>query len=285
MPDTDDILASEGHHDIAVVSEQAAAADHGPIEWHAGFEIEALGTLPLRNDYRINVIDLEDKMPTPRRATSKVTVEDTTSFVDFVNRFPTERDATVIYVGRGAAQATAIFNDNGRDPGWRDHRATLNWAKTDEWKRWTKNDRQLMKQEDFAELIEDGLSEIVDPDAADLLEIAQTVKGLMSVNIVSARYLQDGSVKVGYDETIDVSGGRSGDMTIPSHFTLQMAPFEGGTPITITARLRYRLVGKQISFGYILDRPKDKERVALDSEISLIASGCPDVLIVMGDPG
>lgn len=274
----------DGGHDLTALFEQAAAMP-GDIEW--ADDIQGLGTISLRKDYRVETVDLEKFLPAPRRARGKVLVFDTASLVDWVNRYE-PGNAPMVYVDRDNARVEAIIDENADgQPGWREHRAQLTWQKSAEWKRWTGQDRKFMKQEDFAEHVEDGLSEIVEPDATDLLDIAQTIRGTMNTEITSGRYLKDGHVTITWNESIELKGGAgTGQLDIPGKLLLQMAPFEGGTPIQITARLRFRVTRGSIEFAYLLDRPKDVERAAVDAEVSLIQTGLTGTTqVLMGNPG
>jgi len=242
-----------------------------------------------RDDYNFDLLDYESSLPAPRRAAGNVVLDETGSFADYVNRHA--GPDTVIYVMPRAAKAIAVFNDHAqidgqvRGAGWRDLRATLQWRQTDAWKHWRGVDRKMLEQEAFAEHIEEGLSEIVSPAGADLLEIAQTFKASMATNVRSARYLRDGRVSIAWDETIDAVAGRDGTLTIPNHIELSVAPFEGSDRATISARLRYRLSGRNLTLGYLLDRPVEFERAAIDAEmVALVDAIDTDVPVIVGTP-
>lgn len=280
MPDIDT--------DLARLFEEAAAAKLARIEPSA---TAGVWIRVHRDDYNVDLLDHEDLLPAPRRATGTVAIDETASFIAYVNRHA--GTDTVVYVDPRSARAIAVFNDHQeiatiddvRVAGWRDLRARLIWRKTDAWKHWTKFDRQMLTQENFAEHIEDGLAEIVSPAAADLLEIAQTFKASMATEVRSARYLKNGRVAIAWNETIDAVAGRDGELTIPDHIELAVAPFEGAVARVINARLRYRLKGRELTLGYLLDRPAEFERVSIDAELEHIHEGITeDVVIVIGAP-
>lgn len=280
--------------DLTTLFEQAAAIPES-IEWDD--KIVGLGTQALRDDYHPHIVDLGDYFPTPRRRQGKVQLQDTASFVDYARRFdfdgPTAESTSnptmpVVYVNRrNGPTAELIIDDHSENhPGWREHRATLAWQYTPEWKRWKAHDRKMMSQVEFAEMIEDGLDDILEPDGGELLEIAQTIKGTMTANIKSGRYLQDGTIKAVWDEELDVTGGREADLVIPGHFVLLIRVLEEGTPIQIRARLRYAFRERKLQLGYFLDRPLDREYSAINAEVDLIRAGVsPTTLVVLGHPG
>jgi uncharacterized protein YfdQ (DUF2303 family) len=215
--------------------------------------------------YKLEQLDLERYMPTPRRPKGTTIARDTRSFVELVNRHGT--DETVIYVDRAKATATAVFDDHHLDAGWREHRCVVHWQLTDAWDRWIRFDRVMLEQSEFAAQIEEGLSEIAKPAGADLLEIAQTLHATKGVTFRSERRLQTGEVKLAYVEDLQTSAGREGDMTIPAAFTLVLPILEGANPVQIEARLRFRLVGQKLSLGYLLDKPAERLKAAVDAEV------------------
>ena len=204
--------------------------------------------------YGHELIDLAEYLPAPRRKAGSVTLHDAASFGAYVNRHKTE--ATVLYAHRDASRVVAVLNDHATaGPGWGDHVAILQIVHTNEWKHWAGKDGNLLSQSDFAEHIEQGLDEIADPPAADMLELAQSFEAHSQVQFKSAKLLQDGSRQLVYQETVDAHAGQSGQITIPREFTLGIAPYEGTDPYKMTARLRYRLQSEHLMIGYQLVRP------------------------------
>lgn len=194
-----------------------------------------------------------------------------------------DEQATTVWVHPTAGRVTTVFNDAAPGaPAWRDHRAVLQLTKTPEWEHWAKRDGHLGSQTDFAEHVEDGLAEIVEPAAAEMLELAQTFHAHQAASFRQATRLQDGRIQVRYDETIDAKAGDSGQMDIPSTFTLAIAPFLGEAPYKVTARLRYRSSGGNLQIGYKLDRPDRVIRDALEQISQRLEAEFPNVYV--GEP-
>lgn len=143
-------------------------------------------------------------------------------------------------------------------PAWGDHVVALQLKLTNAWTHWGSRDNKLVLQEEFAEHIEDGLSEIVSPAGADLLEIVQTIKGATNATWSSGKRLANGQVQFGYVEETTAKAAASGQFEIPETFVLGIAPFDGEDPQGLRARLRYRAPrdGK-LQIGYKLDRPEE----------------------------
>jgi len=212
---------------------------------------------------RVAEVDTEGLLPAPRRKKGTYQVE-TVEALSAYAREHQDPERTTVWVAEAGDMVTAVFNDNGpTEPGWGDHRAVLSLRLTDEWLHWTRLNDQLVSQEQFAQHVEDGLPEIVEPDGADLLELAQHFYATTAASFRSVQRLRDGSVKASYDEEVTASAGHSGEMEIPGTFRLAVAPYLGEETYDLTARLRYRLDRGKLSIGYRLLRPDDVRRAAL----------------------
>lgn len=224
-----------------------------------------------------------DRDEAPARARSTYRPATVGALIDVVSRHH-DTDSTTIWVHPTNGHMVAVFNDAAPDaPAWRDHRAELSLTVTPEWNHWLSNDGRLLGQMSFAEHVEDGLTEIATPPAADLLEMAQTFQAKQDVNFRSAVRLGDGSIQAQYDEEIDAKAGRKGQMKIPSEFTLVVAPFLGEDPRELTARLRYRIREGKLVIGYKLDHPERVVRETLLAIGETLAESFSSVFI--GEPG
>lgn len=211
-----------------------------------------------RAEYLPPMDELRDN---PRRANGTVKVATVESLIAYLKEHGDIGGATTVWVHPTEGKVRAVINDHAGDgegtPGWGDYRAELDLIPTPEWTFWTKADGNMVGQVEFAQHIEQGLPEIVTPDGAELLEIAQTFHATTEAKFRSAHRLTNGEVKVQYDEDIQATAGSSADMTIPTEFVLAIAPFIGEDPEPLTARLRYRVSGGNLSLGYQLIRPHE----------------------------
>lgn len=182
-------------------------------------------------------------------------------------------DETTVWVHPTSGRVVAVFDDNaGEQPGWGQHRAELQLKTTPEWDYWLAQDGKLLGQEAFAEHIEGGLEEIVTPDAADVLEIAQSFHASHEATFRSQKRLVSGEVQFLYDEEIKATAGTAGQLTVPTTILLAIAPFIAEDRAKITARLRFRLSGGKLTLGYLLDRPDAVVRDALESVAERLAA-------------
>lgn len=129
-------------------------------------ESGAVYSLVVPDNAARELIDTEYLLDEPRRQRGTVTLHDAVSFVDFVKEH--EGPASKVYASLPSFRLVAALNDShaatsGTVPGWGDWRASLTLTKTPEWSHWESKNGQMLSQGQFAEHIEDGLDEIVEP--------------------------------------------------------------------------------------------------------------------------
>lgn len=277
---TSDELARAG--DIAaVIDVTAAAAEPAAI---ADGRALVLTTPPGSTS---NVIDLEKYAERPLRRRGKVKLLTTDSFARYVGAYV--EPGTTVYADPIEFRFVGVLdgnasNDHDGDPGWSEHTVTTTLRKTQAWQRWETVDRKLLPQGEFAQLIEDSVPELVEPDAATMLEIAQTFHARNGLTFRSAAALASGERQFEYSEAIEATAGRSGTLSIPEKIRLAIRPFEGSELFEITARFRYRLDSGQLQLGYVLDRPEDILRAAFDDAYQEITETNSNVPSYLGTP-
>jgi uncharacterized protein YfdQ (DUF2303 family) len=172
---------------------------------------------------------------------------------------------TTVWVHPTDGLVQAILDDNGDGNGYGQHRAVLTLTRTPEWLYWAAHDGELMSQLAFAELIEGGVQQIEQPDAADLLELAQSFHATNQVTFRSSTRLATGEQQLQYDEEIQATAGRTGQLTIPTVIVLVLSPFLGEPEVQIAARFRFRINAGKLQLGYKLDQPEKVTRDALEA--------------------
>ncbi|NYD39944.1 DUF2303 family protein [Nocardioides panaciterrulae] len=237
-------------------------------------------------DGTVRLIDLEAEREKaeyahkPRRKTGEYRVHDAESFVAYLAK---HADAdTEVWADAVAAKITGVLDANTTVDGPRheEHRVIYGVLLTEAWKTWAKYDGHLPDQQVFAELIEERATDVVTPSGADMLEIAQTFKATIGVNVESSKRLSDGQRQFEYRETVDAKAGKAGRMEIPETFVLGLRPFEGADAFKVTARLRYRLADGALRIGYKLDRPEDVLREAFLSVVQKVETGITELELI-----
>lgn len=217
-----------------------------------------------------SVRSLEYLADEPRRKRAHVLLYETASFIDYINRHKLPGQTHIFGKATELGGEFSAVLDYHKDEltqgaekimraAWGEHDAVLQLETTPEWNRWIGNNGKLLSQEQFAEFIEDNLNDIIRPDGASVLEIAQGLQGRKNVSFKSGKNLRDGAITLEYVEAIEVQGTisrRDDTFRVPDKFTLGIIPFVGAHGIEIDARLRFRIGSDgKLSFAYVLNRP------------------------------
>lgn len=203
-------------------------------------------------------IDLtgDQYQPLPARKAGTVSVYDVPSFLAYFKKHGDENSE--VYADVQARTVTAVLDAHAvHGPRWGKHRLVLALRPTTAWTTWTNRDGDLMSQGDFAHFIADNLTDLIEPAAATMLEIAESFQATTKASFESSTRLASGGRKFAYSEDTDAKAGHKGDLTIPDTMRLALRPFEGSAPYDVTARFRYRLDKTELRLGFKLERPDD----------------------------
>lgn len=232
----------------------------------------------------IERVDLTGPEHTGRisRKTGRTVVRDAASFLNYWIKH--HDDASEVYSDVEQLSVTAVLDAHAADePGFAEHRLHLQLRRTKAWEEWLALDGKLVDQDRFANFLEDHLPNLVEPDAATMLEIAQSIKATTKAEFQSSSRLQSGERKFAYVEDTKASAGTKGDLAIPGTFRIAVPPFEGADAYSMTARFKYRLDGGQLALGYKLEQPEERARAAFADVLTAIAEGI-DTPILNGTP-
>lgn len=231
--------------------------------------------------HKVDLTGIEYK-DQPTRKTGTTLVRDASSFLAYYGK---HSDAnSEVYADAERLTITAVLDANTTDTArWEGHRLSLQLRPTDAWKQWLALDGKLMNQEQFAEFLEDHLPELLEPSAADMLEIAQSFQAASKVDFQSATRLSSGQRQFQYVETTTAKAGQKGQLTVPETFTIGLIPFEGSEGYKLTARLRHRIGQDGLRLGYKLERPDEIRRTAFDDVAKAVGEQIP-VTILNGTP-
>ncbi len=223
-----------------------------------------VGSVYLTGHHRKEILDLERFQTAPRRATGTVAAATVEAFIDYV-KVHYAPASTTVWVEPTKGAIVAVLDDHTAEgPFWGQHRVKLTLTPSDEWLRWARYDGKLLGQEEFAEHIEESQLDIVEPDGATVLEIAESFHATTSASFKSAKRLSSGEVQFAYVEELKASAGSKGDIEIPKSIQVVLAPFLGEDRVPIEALIRYRLREGKLAIGYKLVRPDDVVRHAIE---------------------
>lgn len=246
--------------------------------------------------YTLQHLPWERVHDTPFAKRADRTFADTDSLVAYVTAHAIP-DKTAVYVTPGGsawnAFVEAIIDDHatGADgtPSWGDHRATVHLPQSPQLRTWVGQNDKYLDQIAFAEFIEANLPDIIEPSAADLLEVVTTLQQANKVAFSSAVRLDNGQVQVKYHEEVSATAGREQTMEIPQEFKIAVPVFEFGTRYAIKARLRYRVRDQKLVLAYVLERLDDIVRNALatgdDSVLATLRKELGEIPVYLGSAG
>lgn len=206
----------------------------------------------------------------PPRKAGTTTVRDADAFLAYWGKHSDTHSE--VYADAERLTITAVLDSHtGGAARWAGHRLHLALRETNAWKQWLQNDGVLVKQETFAEFLEDHLPELLEPSAADMLEIAQSFQAAVKVDFQSATRLSSGQRQFQYVETQTSKAGQKGQLTVPEVFVIGLVPFEGSEGYRLNARLRHRITPDGLRLGFKLERPDETRKTAFQDVVNKVA--------------
>lgn len=274
MTDYTSALVSSGSDVQAALDAGTALADPHPLD--EGMARFYSVVVPAGASHA--VVDLEQHLDryleNPRRKVGAFAAHTGDSFVAYMEKHVTSTSELWADIASGTVTAVINAHDStAGDAGWGDHRLVLKLQHTPAWTAWTDLDGKWLTQVEFAELLEERFTDVVTPDGATLTEVARTFKATKAAAFESEHILSSGQVQFGYREEISATAGKKGQLDIPERFTLGLAPFEGGKPYSVLARLRFSIDDQKLRIRYVLDRPTEIVRAAFDEVVGVIGAG------------
>jgi len=218
---------------------------------------------------------LEEYRTAPARRTGTARFVDLDSFILHVNRFKDEHSLVFANPDRSNPALTAVLNYHEKDatgaPRFGDHRSAYAFPLSDEWKYWQQKHDEKLDQEDFAQVIEDRIDDVIEPGAATktakefadeygvtfatrarLIELSKGLAINVGRKVVNQRNGQTGELRLQFEETHSDAGG--GALNVPDAVLLSIPVVRNGPLYQVPARLRYRVNGGVITWWFNLHR-------------------------------
>lgn len=215
-------------------------------------------------------------LPKPLRKKGQLHIHEVDSFIAFAKK-QGSLAVTNIYLDVDYSNqkilATAVFNDDGDEAGWKDHRAVFTPRLGEEWRRWNEKDGMKFDQAALAHFLETNISDITTPpdsklpSGSDVLTFVSRLEEIRTVKYGSGVNLQNGMVQIEFTEEGD--SATKGKLELFKEFAIGIRPFFGGSAYEVRAFLRYRIDRNSggIVFWYELQRA---DRVLEDASKELI---------------
>ncbi len=260
--------------DLSKIVATAIAGLGAPKSPSVGIGVPEIPYAVIPEGYKLE--DLERLFQIPARKRGHVTLNDADSFVAYTKRHGSLASCTIYGAADFEAQTAslaAIINDHTEDrPEWRDHKATYIPIQTVEWKRWKKNNAQVMAQEAFAAFLEENMGDIatVDgmPSGTNMLSMALEFEATSDKRFKSRLNLQGGGVNLLFVDQDNPDTEQR--MKFYERFSLGIRVFLNGHPYRLDARLKYRQSNGKLQFWYELIRPDRVFQDAVQTEFKTI---------------
>ena len=241
-------------HDAAVPATTTVA--HG----------QSIITRVVRNDERIETVNLERLLQFPDRQRGTATLYDPADFAEYVTRL--RIPGTTVWADEKRGRITSVFNDHNEThggympAGWRDHTAVLELQPDPDWQAFLQIDGEYLTQAKFAEFLSNYDTAFIQPDGARMLEVATSFKAHRKAEFSQAINLDNGDVQLTYSEETTPNTTRAGQIEVPRDLVVQLTPYLGYPLQQIAARLRWQIEGSALYMGIKLRRPDIVKRDA-----------------------
>lgn len=201
--------------------------------------------------YRLEA--LEQFQNAPDRIEANHRFVDVASLAAYLSRFQTS--ATMICADYEAAEVSAkIDGDEPDAPSHKTHDARFEALQSDVLKAWLKVSSKAMSQVEFGLFLEERAVDVIQPDAADVMDMVMTFDATKKVSFKSSQRLHDGQRQFQYVEENETRGA----VTLPDHFIILAPVFHGMEPQRIKFMVRFRIEDGKLRFQIDMH---DRDRV------------------------
>jgi uncharacterized protein YfdQ (DUF2303 family) len=219
------------------------------------------------------------------RIAATVLMHDQASFIAYINRYKTEatqlfaepgflsggtaKMQAVMDYHRAAANGTGEKTDKdskSTNANYTAHVANFVPRYSEAWTRWQAATKEPMEQAELAEFIEENRADIVDPSAAQMLDIVRTFKVKKDSEYDSLTYQADGAVKLHYSERVQ----QQGSTLFPEKLAIGIPVYFRGEVFKVGVFARFKLGGGKVRFQLKLDRDDVIEDEAFKAMIETV---------------
>ncbi|AMU29808.1 hypothetical protein PROPHIGD39-2_14 [Mycobacterium phage prophiGD39-2] len=209
------------------------------------------------NGLQTEVVDVRGKVPAAfaPRAPERRTVTDTASFLAEVTRRPLLQGLSTVWGNRDKGQVSVIYNELGTDATAdytrRNDVLTLQFVADPDWATlFNAADGRFHGQLEFGDLIEQAGHLITSHQAADVMEIVDSIRASSKGSFESGIKRATSSVNLTYSEEVSAKAGTATrQLEVPREITLSARPFEDYPVIEIRCWLRLNISQGQLGLG------------------------------------
>ena len=210
----------------------------------------------------IDTTEDEEEMERPLHPRGQLLATDLGSFTQLLRKHATPH--AEVYANEREGLITAVLDAGAtwEDPqetraSWYDHQVSWVLRPDRDWLAWLQMDAyQFVSTSAMADHLETYRHTIMEPDAATILEVVQSIEVRSDVKFrVGPRSEGHRSFLVVGEDT--VSAGHDKALTVPTELKLRLRPWIGGGYEQVTALFRYRIHQGELKLGIKLLRVDD----------------------------
>lgn len=300
-----------GNTEAEVVAELAAKATEPVLQGLSRGTMIETDVLLVPGNMRTESIKkyLDEYLIAPERKAGTACLVELQSLIDHVNRHKDSN--TVLFAHPGDSEAdkapsiTAVFdyNESGPEgaPRFGKHRALYEFPLSEQWTVWQEAGEKTFNQQEFAEFIEERITDIVDPatagekvrefaedsgfnlaNPATLMNLSRNLSVRVGQKVTNNFNPQSGETQLNFETTHSDQMG--GPLKVPGAFILRIPVFRNGSLYEPLVRLRYRVHGGTVLWNFALHRTdiifdhafgEACEKTATDTDLQLF-KGSPE---------
>lgn len=232
--------------------------------FHADDGRTAVEVIPLPPGWTVHEIHPEAWDAAPHHKQGLPAFDEADSFLSYI---ALQDETPTVYCNRAVRLFVAVFDDDtGSTPGWRRHRATLELAVSDDWRALLNASDRSMTASAMADWLEDQMHLIAEPGWSDLATLVRKFRATTKLDFSQELEDDNGDVSLQFTRKTSVGGKES--MTPPETITFVCPVIQGGDPVQVEARFRYRAPQREdqaLSFSFKLIQPDKAVRDAFDA--------------------
>lgn len=172
------------------------------------------------------IISLEEYLEKPLSIREEREFDDLRGFVDYVNDFKTEN--TVCFAGSGKLIACIDFHKKD-DPRWNRHVVSYTIKRSARWNIWANAHNKWMGQREFAEFLDTGLNEIIEPRQTDILNLVKNFRATVNFDVDYED--TPGGTNFTYRKAVKSGSTKQEMIEVPEKITVALQPFDNLTVI------------------------------------------------------
>jgi uncharacterized protein YfdQ (DUF2303 family) len=230
------------------------------------------------------VHDLEAVQRHPNRIVGSYSFRDVRSLADYLARFEAPHSIAFSDPDRFAIRVQIDHHEHGdggeATPSHCGHTAAFIARFAPHYKLWRDIHGKPMSQVKAGEFLEERAVDLIEPQAADIMDMVMTFEALKKVEFSQSTRLHDGRRQFSYKEENEARG----NVTLPERIRLRLPIFEGMEPDVVLVRVRYRIEDARLVFAFEIHDRDDVEMTAFERCEDALSAARPSLLLLRSAP-